>query len=376
MSLPSTHKALILSSFKDPLDMSVDHVPFPSLSPGSAVVRVLATNIAPRAKKTFTGQIPWSLKLPMAPGSASVCRVAAVGPDSVSLKVGQLVVVHTHIRGRDDPTLSILHGLMAAGPAAKLMEGEWRHGSYAEYLKAPLENIFPLDEEILVKNMGYKIPDLVYLPSLFVPMGGMTDIDLKAGESIIVAPATGWFSGAAVVMALSLGAIVVAVGRNEDKLKELTSKLGGLYGNRLSYVQLTGEVATDSAALRKASPGGKGFDAYIDLSPPQVTNSTHLKSSLMALKPRGRASLMGLIHGDVNIPYSFVMFNDIQIKGRLMYDREAVLRVIKMVECGLVKIGSALGIEIVGSFSLEDYEAALDAAEKSQGHGKLVVFTP
>jgi hypothetical protein len=36
----------------------------------------------------------------------------------------------------------------------KLMEGEWRNGSFAEYAKFPMENVFRLDEEILCVKMG------------------------------------------------------------------------------------------------------------------------------------------------------------------------------------------------------------------------------
>jgi threonine dehydrogenase-like Zn-dependent dehydrogenase len=376
MSLPSTHKALVLSSFKEPLDVSVDDVPIPHLTSGSAIVRVLATGVPPRVKSTFSGKVPFNLKLPLTPGSNAICRVATVGPDAVLLQPGQLVVVHIHVRGRDDPTISMLHGFHATGPAEKLMEEEWRHSSYAEYLKAPLENIFPLDEDLLVNRMGYKIQDLTYIPFLLVSMGGLADIDLKPGESIVVAPATGTYSGAAVVMALSLGAIVVAAGRNEAQLKTMVNTLGSQYGNRLSYVQLTGDSSKDTEALRKASPGGKGFDAYIDFSPPQAAKSTHLKSSLLALKPHGRVSLMGLIREDIGIPYAFVMFNDIQIRGKFMYERDNVHRVIAMVEAGLIKLGEALGIHIIGSYPIEEYEKALDIAEQNPGHGKLVVFTP
>lgn len=273
--------------------MSVNSVFTPSPSPGSAIVRVLSSVIAPYQKEIFSSKRPYSIKLPITPGAGAICRVAAVGSDSVGLQVGQLVVVHIHVRGRDDPTVSMLHGILAMGPTEKLMDEEWRHGSYAEYLKAPLENIFPLDEDMLINRMGYTFHDLTYITHLFVPMDGMADIDLKAGESIIVAPATGSFGGAAVAMALALGAFVVAAGRNDAQLKEMESTLGKLYGNRLISVQLTGDVAKDTQALKKASPGGKGFDAYIDFSPPQAAKSTHIKSSLFALKPHGRVSLMG-----------------------------------------------------------------------------------
>jgi NADPH:quinone reductase-like Zn-dependent oxidoreductase len=56
-----------------------------------------------------------------------------------------------------------------------------------------------------------------------VPYGGLRDIDLKPGETIIIAPAAGSFGGAAVKLALAMGALVIAVGRNPEALKKLAA---------------------------------------------------------------------------------------------------------------------------------------------------------
>jgi D-arabinose 1-dehydrogenase-like Zn-dependent alcohol dehydrogenase len=299
-----------------------------------------------------------------------------LGSDATILRLGQLVLVDINVRARDDNSLNILQGLFATGPAGKLMDEEWRHGSYAEYLKAPLENIFPLDEDILIKQMGYTIHDLCYITTLMVPMGGLVDLGIKPGQSVVVAPATGAFGGAAVTVALAMGARVVAAGRNEAQLKAMESVLGTIYGGRLASVKLTGSVDADAQALQKASPGGKGLDAYIDFSPATAAKSTHIKSCIIALKTHGKASFMGGIQEDVNIPYNLLMLKSLQIKGRFMYERQAIVQLIGMVEAGIVKLGKAADVEIVGAYKLEDIEAALDAAAKNSGFGKEVVLAP
>jgi hypothetical protein len=53
--------------------------------------------------------------------------------------------------------------------AKKLMEGEWRDGSFAEYAKFPLENVFALDEDVLLNKLGYSIEDLCTLPGMRLP---------------------------------------------------------------------------------------------------------------------------------------------------------------------------------------------------------------
>lgn len=51
-------------------------------------------------------------------------------------------------------------------------------------------------------GLGYPVADLSILPKYLVAYGGFRDIDLKPGETVIVAPAMGAYSGAAVEVAL------------------------------------------------------------------------------------------------------------------------------------------------------------------------------
>jgi NADPH-dependent curcumin reductase CurA len=59
-------------------------------------------------------------------------------------------------------------------------------------------------------------------------------------------------------------------------------------GKRITPLVLTGEATTDAEALRAATPDGKGADAYIDFSSPEMVGSTHLEAGLRALKRFGR----------------------------------------------------------------------------------------
>lgn len=93
------------------------------------------------------------------------------------------------------------------------MQGEWRDFTYAEYARLPLENCHSLDEDRLLGKvedggLGYKIEDLIPLMGALVPYGGLSNIKLQPGETVIIAPATGWFGGRAVEAALAMGARV------------------------------------------------------------------------------------------------------------------------------------------------------------------------
>ena len=73
------------------------------------------------------------------------------------------------------------------------MEGEWRNATWAEYAKFPLENLYVLNEDLLLRKQGYNIRDLCTLTVALVPFGGLDEIDLKAGETIVMFP-VGWFT--------------------------------------------------------------------------------------------------------------------------------------------------------------------------------------
>jgi NADPH:quinone reductase-like Zn-dependent oxidoreductase len=158
---PQTHGALVLSSLSEPLKLTT--LPIPTVVPGSVVVRILGTYVLPYLSSVLDGTLPYTLSLPMIPGANSIGRIHSVGPDAVTLKTGQLVLCDQTVRARDAPELSILMGLHGGG-AKELMDGEWRNGSFAEYARFPLENVFALDEDRLFGKLKYSVEDLVGLP--------------------------------------------------------------------------------------------------------------------------------------------------------------------------------------------------------------------
>ena len=167
----------------------------------------------------------------------------------------------------------------------------------------------PLNEKRLTASaveggLGYDIPLLAYSAALMVPYGGLRDVNLQAGETVIIAPATGGFGGAAVLVALAMGARVIAMDRKLESLAKLKK-----ISNRVETVQITGNLEGEIAALARYGP----VDAYLDISPPKVTNSTHVKAGIMSLRHRDRVSLMGGFIGDVAIPHRVVMLKDIEL---------------------------------------------------------------
>jgi NADPH-dependent curcumin reductase CurA len=102
---------------------------------------------------------------------------------------------------------------------------------------------------------------MAFLSGLAVPYGGLRDVNLRAGETVIVAPATGAFSGAAVIVALAMGAKIIAMGRNKEALARIAAS-----SDRVRTMQITGDQAAETAALLERGP----IDVFFDISPPRI----------------------------------------------------------------------------------------------------------
>ncbi|KAL7939073.1 GroES-like protein [Trichoderma chlorosporum] len=371
-SLPPTHRAIVLHSVDTPLQ--VEQRPTPQATPGSVVVRVLTASVLSYSRELVDGTRPFPYPKPYTPGGSTIGRIVAVGTDSTILAPGQLVLVDILTRARDDPSANYLIGLHHgfSSTIVKLAADEWRDSTYAEYAKAPLENCFPLDEARLLGDpasggLGYTVADLAYIYRLLAPFGGFRDVDLKVGETILIAPATGPYGTAAVNLALALGANVVAMGRNAQVLEKLAAT-----SDRVKTVQITGDVHNDTAAIKQHGP----IDVFFDISPPMAASSTHIMSGILSLAHSGRVSLMGGIAGGIAIPYDAVMFNDLKLHGKFMYERKDVRMLIKMVETGVLGLGEKIGARFEGKFGLEQWDEAFTAAKENAGPGQYVIITP
>jgi NADPH:quinone reductase-like Zn-dependent oxidoreductase len=331
----ATHQAIILPEINSPLTLATVATPTPQS--GQVLIKVLASPILAYYRAIFTGKLPYPLPLPFTPGVSPIGRIEAIGSDTTSLKPGQLVYVDLTVRARDDPLkeqgTSILQGLFGGvSPEARILsESDWRHGSWAEKQIVPLENVHVLDESLLREQMGYSPARLTWINTLLVPYGGLLSGALQPGETVIVCFATGHFGGAAVDVALAMGAgRVVAVGRRMSFLENIQAVYpkGKVVG-----------VATDGLddaclkdALRKETPQGLGADLFLDFTPASVAAGRkwiHISSAISALKANGRAILMGGASHTVNLSYSELMTRNITVKGNFMFDGTAPAKLIR-----------------------------------------------
>ena len=142
-----------------------------------------------------------------------------------------------------------------------------------------------------------------------VPFVALSEIGLRPGDTVIVAPATSRFGGGA----LAIGATVVAYGRSETTLKRMKEVFA--HTEEIKSIILAGDREKDAHLMIEASEnGGKGADAYTDFSPAAVAESTHIASALTALRPFGKAVFMGGIWGHIKLEYNMIIMRTLRIQ--------------------------------------------------------------
>ena len=367
-SLPETHTVLVQEVKGQPL--IVKDQATPCATPGSAVVKSLSVPILSYTREVLDGTRPtYAYPTPFVPGSSAIGRVIATGADAVKLKQGDLVLIESVVRGRDDEEEIFLLGLTHTGTSGtkKLMEGEWRNGTFAEYTKVPLEKCYVLNETRLCRELGYNIDQLGWILKGLVPYGGFRSINLLPSESVIIAPASGGFGSAAVIVALAMGARVIAMARKPEELKNMKA----LDPNRIETVPIIGNVDDELVALKKLGR----INAFLDISPAAAQNSTHFKSAILSSAHGSRVSLMGGLNDDLPVPHRFIMRRDILLKGKWMYNREDIVSFMQLLESGILNVKDI--VKVIGKFALADWKEALDVAFDVGGRsGQLVVFNP
>ena len=358
-------KAAVLNAFGSPL--AIETVPDPLLGTGEVVVDVAASRVLAYANEVLSGARKYLLELPVVPGPGAIARVRATGPDATRLRPGDWVYCDPTVRSRDNalsPDIA-LQGLTAGSEGGLRLQRYFHDGAWAEQMRLPTENAVPIgdiDEKDAARWCA--------LGTLLVPYGGFLAAQLQAGEIALVNGATGSFGSAAVAVALGMGAsCVVATGRNEQALNELTRR----FGARVRTVPMRGHEADDRARILQAAPGP--IDCVLDILPP-AANAAQVRTAVMAVRPYGRVVLMGGVGmaggAGLDLPYPWMMRNCITLRGQWMYPPHAATLMAGLIRSRLVDLDH---FEIT-AFGLDRANEAVAHAAAHSGPFRMTVITP
>ncbi|GHO90437.1 alcohol dehydrogenase [Reticulibacter mediterranei] len=380
-------KAAMFKTIGQPL--TIEDIPEPVPGAGEVLVRVLAAPVLSYAQEVFTGQRHYPLLLPLAPGCGAVGIVEKTGPDATRLKPGQLVLCDPTVRSRDDalsPDI-MLQGWTAPGEGAQKLQAHFRHGSFAEKMLLPLENAFSLDHLRSIDPAK-----LTWLVTLLVSYGGLLAANLQPGQVIMVNGATGHFGSAAVALAVAMGAArVVAPGRNEQTLNNLVRR----FGPRVRPVLLSEDETNESKRSEAATSSSIKYSAYslserealnrqrfmeaaegpidclLDLLGP-IHDPAPTRRGIMTVRPGGTAVLMGGVQTNLDIPYNYVMRNNLVIRGQWMCPRHAPSLLVELIHSGLLNLEPFS----VSTFPLEQANQAVHYAYEHGGAFQLTALQP
>src|ERR1700676_400145 len=162
-------------------------------------------------------------------------------------------------------------------------------------------------------------------------------------------------------------ACVVAPGRNEKVLKDLS----GRFGDRVRTVKLSGNENDDREMMKRAAPGP--IDCVLDIMPPSVSPTT-VRAAVMTVRPNGHVALMGGVGmaggPGLELPYPWLMRNNISIHGVWMYPPEATIRLVGLIRSGLIKLDHFEA----ATFDLDHANDAVAYAAANAGPFKMTVI--
>jgi NADPH:quinone reductase-like Zn-dependent oxidoreductase len=240
-------RAIVITEPGGPEVLQLQEVPDPVPADGEVLIRVMAFGV--NHAETLMRKGEW-------PESTPVSGIEAVG--TVAADPSGVLAEGTKV-------LTIMGGL-----------GRTRSGSYAEYTVARAANVAPIQASLDWTDLA-AIPES-YATAWLTLRG---NLELEAGQSLLVRGATSALGQAAVNIASDLGARVIATTRRENRAPLLRS-LGAS-----DVVIETGSIASQ---IRELVPGGA--DRVLDL----VGNSV-LRDSLLAGRARGRVCQAGFLGG-------------------------------------------------------------------------------
>ena len=145
------------------------------------------------------------------------------------------------------------------------------------------------------------------------------------------------------------------------------------FGDRVRTVVLSGDAATDQAAIRAAATGP--IDCVLDLMPPSVPVAA-VRAAVMTVRPNGRVILMGGVGmgggEDLALPYPWLMRNNITVRGQWMYPRWAPGRLVALIRAGLLDLGHFNATD----FPLEQVAEAVAHAAVHAGPFRMTLLRP
>ena len=227
--------------------------------------------------------------------------------------------------------------------------GERLQGTYAEYVKVPAANCFPIPP-------GLSFEEAAAFPLVFITVWRMlvTNAELKPGEHVLILGIGGGVATAALQLAKQMGAHVFVTSSSDEKL-EMAKNWGADHG--INYLR------SDFAKEVRTLTEKRGVDVVVD----SVGGDSWVKS-LAALVKGGRLVTCGATAGaNPQTDIRRIFWNHLKIFGSTLGSREEFRQLLGFMQASKVR-------PIIDQiFSLKDTAAAQRRLEEGKQFGKIVL---
>jgi propanol-preferring alcohol dehydrogenase len=324
-------------------------IPIPKIAPLDVLIRVTAAGIC-HSDAHYRAGISNIDCLPLTLGHEVAGRVEEAGGDVTGVSAGDRVCVHYLVHcGTCEFCLCGLEQFCQSGR----MIGKHRDGGYAEFIKVPGANVFPLPDET-----PFEVGAIMMCSSA-TALHALNKARFKAGESIAIFGFGGLgFSALQLARALDCGDVCV-VEINPAKLASAA---------RMGAIAIDAKAADPVEQIKEAT-GGRGVNVALEL----IGSAKTMRQAVLCLGPLGRAALVGLTAESMSIhPYTELINKEVEIIGVSDHLATELPALIEFARSGKLRFPPET-LRVV-DLSAAQINAALDALQDSIDHVRAVIL--
>ena len=313
-------------------------VPMPQLGAGEVLIKVLAAGVNNTEINTRLGWYSgggWHIPTPFPfIQGTDCCGIVAETFDSANAAlVGKRVLVRPCMR--PDGFDSMLN----------LWMGSDFDGAFAQYVKVPAREVFPIDSTWTNAELG-SIPCSYGSAENMVHRSGVA-----SGEHVLVAGASGGVGSAVVQLAKVRGATVTAI-VGKSKMDEV--------------LRIGADFVVDRDSDLESEIDEESIDVVID-----NVGGPHFEGELKALKRGGRYASSGAIGGPmVNLDLRTMYLKDLTLIGCTAWDEPVFPQLMSYIDSNRIKP------LVAKTFLLEDIAQAQKEFLEKKHVGKFVLIPP
>lgn len=339
-------KAVVIEKHGGPEVLLHTELPTPEPGPAQVLVRVRACALNHLDLWVRNGIPGRPFPLPLIPGSDISGEVAKFGSLVTTTQVGDKVVLAPGVSCGQCGTCSAGQDNLCRKYA---LFGAGLNGGCAEYVLAPMANVLPMPA-------GMSFEEAAAVPLVFITAWHMlvARAQLRPGEDVLVLGGGSGVGSAAIQIAKSMGARVIATAGSQAKL---------IKARELGADGLINHNEQKIAEEVRHFTGGRGVDVVFE----HVGTATW-DQSLMSLAPAGRLITCGGTTGyAAGLDLRFLFTRQLSILGSFMGSRAELHTVLKLV--GEKKLRPVLD----RVFPLAQIAQAHRRLEQREQFGKVVV---